>query len=140
MPDVTFTPPDADRRLGFDIVRDRLVGLARTPYGRDRLTTLAASSDPEVVRGRLGRAGEMTDLVRSGEAPPLGPGEGDIILVHRLGDGGAHDAGEDRRLRDAERQGRQHQGGKPRAEPCAPAGETAGRRPAQVHREDIYKE
>ena len=51
-----LTPPDADRRLGFDTVRDRLVGLARTPYGRERLTTLAASSDPEIVRGRLGRA------------------------------------------------------------------------------------
>ena len=71
MPDVLLTPPDADRRLGFDTVRDRLVGLARTPYGRDRLTTLAASSDPEIVRGRLGRAGEMTGLVRSGEAPPV---------------------------------------------------------------------
>ncbi len=68
---VRLVPPDADRRLGFDTVRERLVGLARTPYGRDRLDTLAPSSDLDTVRGRLDRSGEMADLVRSGEAPPV---------------------------------------------------------------------
>lgn len=71
MPDVHLYPPDADRRLGFDTVRARLVGLARTPYGRDRLESLAPSADPEVVRGRLSRAGEMADLVRAGDPPPV---------------------------------------------------------------------
>lgn len=71
MSDVSLYPPDADRRLGFDTVRARLVGLARTPYGRDRLEGLAPSSDPDVVRGRLARAGEMAELVRTGEPPPV---------------------------------------------------------------------
>ena len=71
MSDVSLYPPDADRRLGFDTLRDRLVGLARTPYGRDRLDSLAPSADLETVRGRLGRAGEMAELVRSGEPPPV---------------------------------------------------------------------
>ncbi|MGB3544546.1 endonuclease MutS2, partial [Rubrivirga sp.] len=72
MSDVTLTPPDADRRLGFDIVRERLLALTRTPYGRDRLETLAALSDADAVRGRLERAGEMAELVRSGDGPPVG--------------------------------------------------------------------
>ena len=71
MSDVSLTPPDADRRLGFDTIRDRLLGFTRTPYGRDRLADLAPLADPEAVRGRLARAGEMAALVRAGEAPPL---------------------------------------------------------------------
>ena len=70
-PDVLLTPPDADRRLGFDVVRERLLSLARTPYGHDRLAGLAPSADPAVVRDRLGRAGEMADLVRGGDPPPV---------------------------------------------------------------------
>ena len=68
---VTLTPPDADRRLGFDVVRERLLSLARTPYGRDRLAGLAPSASAGVVRGRLGRAGEMAGLVRGGDGPPV---------------------------------------------------------------------
>lgn len=64
-------PPDADRRLGFDTVRERLLGHVRTPYGHDRLAALGPSSDAAVVRGRLERADEMAGLVRSGEPPPL---------------------------------------------------------------------
>ena len=71
MPDVQLYPSDADRRLGFDTVRDRVLGLTRTPYGRDRIASLRPSSDPDTVRGRLGRAGEMAELVRSGEPPPV---------------------------------------------------------------------
>lgn len=70
-PSVLLHPPDADARLGFDTVRDRLVGLARTPYGRDRLRTLAPSADAALVRGRLARGAEMAELVRAGEAPPM---------------------------------------------------------------------
>ena len=68
---VLLTPPDADSRLGFDAVRERLLSLARTPYGGDRLAGLAPSADAEVVRGRLARAGEMAGLVRSGDGPPV---------------------------------------------------------------------
>ena len=67
---VTLTPPDADRRLGFDTIRERLLSLARTPYGRDRLAALAPSADVALIRGRLERAGEMAGLVRAGDAPP----------------------------------------------------------------------
>ena len=70
-PDVLLTPPDADRRLGFDVVRDRLLSLARTPYGHDRLAGLRPSADPAVVRDRLSRAGEMADRVRGGDPPPV---------------------------------------------------------------------
>ncbi len=68
---VRLTPPDADQRLGFDTVRERLVGLAQTPYGRERLETLAPSADLTLVRGRLGRAGEMTGVLRAGDTPPV---------------------------------------------------------------------
>ncbi|MEM1115330.1 MAG: endonuclease MutS2 [Bacteroidota bacterium] len=71
MPDVTYAPPDADRRLGFDTLRERLLGFTRTPYGRDRLRDLGPLADPEAVRGRLTRASEMTALVQAGDAPPL---------------------------------------------------------------------
>ena len=68
---VLLTPPDADRRLGFDTVREQLLALARTPYGRDRLAALAPSADLALVEGRLARAGEMAGLVRSGDGPPV---------------------------------------------------------------------
>ena len=71
MPDVALTPPDADHRLGFDTIRQRLLDLVRTPYGADRLAGLAPSADLDVVRGRLGRAGEMAELVRGGAPPPV---------------------------------------------------------------------
>ena len=72
MSTVTLTPPDADRRLGFDAVRERLLALTRTPHGRDRLETLEPLSDAAAVRDRLTRAGEMADLVRGGDGPPVG--------------------------------------------------------------------
>ena len=72
MTDVQLYPPDAARRLGFDTLRDRLTGLTRTPYGRDRLGALAPSADLDLVRGRLARAGEATALVQAGETPPVG--------------------------------------------------------------------
>ena len=72
MTDVQLTPPDAARRLGFDTLRDRLLGLTRTPYGRDRLDGLGPSADLDLVRGRLARAGEATALVQAGETPPVG--------------------------------------------------------------------
>ena len=71
MTDVHLTPADADRRLGFDTVRERLLDYARTPYGRERLAALAPSADPETVRARLRRADEAAALVRSGEPLPV---------------------------------------------------------------------
>ena len=68
---VRLHPTDADRRLGFDAVRERLVGHARTPYGRERLETLAPSASVTLVRGRLERAGQMAELVQAGDGPPL---------------------------------------------------------------------
>ena len=68
---VLLTPPDADQRLGFDTLRERLVESARTPYGRDRLAALAASADLGVVRGRLERSGQMAEVLRAGDAPPV---------------------------------------------------------------------
>ena len=68
---VSLHPPDAAQRLGFDRVRERLLGLTTTPYGRDRLDGLAPSADVAVVRDRLARSGEMTALVVAGAPPPL---------------------------------------------------------------------
>ena len=72
MTDVALYPPDAEARLGFDTVRARLAHHARTPYGADVLAALAPSHDAREVRARLGRAGEMTDLIGFDDPFPLG--------------------------------------------------------------------
>ena len=72
MTDVTLTPADAEARLGFDAVRARLLHHARTPYGAEALGGLRPSSDAEIVRGRLGRAGEMMAVVGFDDPFPLG--------------------------------------------------------------------
>ena len=72
MTDVFLYPPDAEARLGFDTVRARLAHHARTPYGLETLAGLRPSSSVADVRGRLGRAGEMTALIGFDDPFPLG--------------------------------------------------------------------
>ena len=50
-------PSDAEHRLGFDLIRERSEGYARTPYGRERLELLEPSADREGVAARLEMAG-----------------------------------------------------------------------------------
>ena len=71
MTDVLLYPPDAEARLGFDTVRERLAYHARTPYGAEALAGLRPSSDAATVRARLGRAGEMADLLGFDDPFPL---------------------------------------------------------------------
>ncbi|HEX8299295.1 MAG TPA: endonuclease MutS2, partial [Rubricoccaceae bacterium] len=71
MTDVQLYPPDAEARLGFDTVRERLASHARTPYGAEALAALRPSSDAVTVRARLARAGEMTDLLGFDDPFPL---------------------------------------------------------------------
>ena len=73
MPDpVALYPPDAPARLGFTVIRDRLLAHARTPYGREALGALGPSADLAVVRERLDRAGEATLLAQAGSPLPIG--------------------------------------------------------------------
>ena len=93
MSDVSLYPPDADRRLGFDTLRERLLGHARTPYGRDRLDSLAPSADLDLVRGRLATARfavRVGGRVRFVEAAAVTRVEaaGDYVVLHA--DDGAH--------------------------------------------------
>ncbi len=82
--DVTLYPADAEQRLGFDVVRARLDYHARTPYGADVLAALRPSSDEADVRARLGRAGEMTDLIGFDDPFPLATSDDVRPTIARL--------------------------------------------------------
>lgn len=68
---LTLHPADAEERLGFDVIRKRLLGSARTPYGAERLAALQPSAEVATVQRRLDRTSEMQALLVSSERPPL---------------------------------------------------------------------
>ena len=71
MPHTHLVPPDAEARLGFDALRARLRGHARTPYGRERIDAMRPQAEAAPVRERLARAGEMRAALDGGAA--VGP-------------------------------------------------------------------
>ncbi|MEO0558616.1 MAG: Smr/MutS family protein [Bacteroidota bacterium] len=71
MSSLTLFPSDAEERLGFSVLRQRLLEHARTPYGRERLEALRPTTDLATVTERLARAGEATSIVQSGDPLPL---------------------------------------------------------------------
>ena len=82
---VTLHPPDAPDRLGFTVLRRQLDAHARTAYGRARIAELAPSSDLALVRERLGRAGEATELAQAGSPLPIGDVPELAATLARLG-------------------------------------------------------
>ncbi len=64
-------PDDAEVRLGFDHVRARLEGHARTSYGRELLARLQPSAVRAEVERRLEAAGEMQALLAFDDPFPL---------------------------------------------------------------------
>jgi len=94
-------PTDAEQRLGFDLIRDRLDGHVRTPYGRERLEALRPSADREQVAARLEKAGEMQAVL--GFDDPLPPAAAEDIrpLLARIAPEGSTASGEE--LADAGR-------------------------------------
>ncbi len=88
-------PPDAEHRLGFDLIRERLEGYARTPYGRERLELLEPSADRGEVAARLEKAGEMQALLGFDDPFP-GSAAVDIRpLLSRIGPVGSAASGEE---------------------------------------------
>ena len=82
---LTLFPPDAEHRLGFDVLRARLDSHARTPYGRERLAALAPSADRAEVDARLARAGEMQSVLGFDDPFPLGSADDIRSILKRLG-------------------------------------------------------
>ncbi len=66
-------PADAEAKLGFDAVRRRLEGHARSPLGRERLEAMQPSTDRAAVGGLLTRTAELQQALRADDPVPLAP-------------------------------------------------------------------
>lgn len=64
-------PHDAEERLGFTRIREELLRLARTVYGREELERLSPLSDVSSVARRLQQAGEMQAVLRGDDPVPF---------------------------------------------------------------------
>ena len=66
-------PADAESKLGFDALRRRLEGHARSALGRERLEAMRPSSDRAVVERLLNRTAELQQALRADNPVPLAP-------------------------------------------------------------------
>ncbi len=66
-------PDDAQQKLGFDAVRQRLEGHALSPLGRERLRAMQPTADRARVEGLLARTAELQQALRAGDPLPLAP-------------------------------------------------------------------
>ncbi len=66
-------PDDAQQKLGFDAVRRRLEGHARSPLGRERLEVMQPSTDQAHVESLLTRTAEFQQALRADDPIPLSP-------------------------------------------------------------------
>ena len=96
-----LTPQDAEHRLGFDRIRERLHSHVRTPYGQEKLGALRPSADAAEVARRLEKAGEMQAVLGFDDPLPLS-GSVDIRpLLEHIAPEGSTASGEE--LADAGR-------------------------------------
>src|SRR6185437_7391607 len=73
---------------------------------------------------------------RGAAGKAVGAGGADVVLLERIEERGAHDAREDRGLRQGQRDGGQGKGAQAEPEALVPAGKAAGGEPAQAHRKN----
>jgi DNA mismatch repair protein MutS2 len=88
-------PPDAEARLGFDRLRERLDAHARTPYGRERLAALVPSAVRAEVERRLAEAGEMQGVLGFDDPFPLEAADDLRPTLRRVAPQGAFADGEE---------------------------------------------
>lgn len=88
-------PHDAEDRLGFDLIRERVEGHARTPYGRERLEALQPLADREEVAARLERSGEMQAVLGFDDPLPLSVSVDIRPLLDRIAPEGSTASGEE---------------------------------------------
>jgi DNA mismatch repair protein MutS2 len=65
-------PADIEEKLGFDMVRARLIELAETEPGKARIADLRPSSEKESIEHRLELVGEWVLSIESAQNPGLG--------------------------------------------------------------------
>ncbi len=68
---MTVLPKSSERKLGFDVLRERLRGLIRSPLGEDRLDRMRVSSDLTWIDAELGRVAELQEIFRFDDPLPL---------------------------------------------------------------------
>jgi len=95
MESLALYPSDAEARLGFDRIRERLGDLARTVWGRERLAALAPASARAEVERRLAQAGEMQDVLAFDDPFPLDAADDIRDALRRLAPEGATADGEE---------------------------------------------
>ncbi len=64
-------PPSAEDKLGFDVLRERLLSLVRSTLGEDRLRNMQPSASVTWVRGELVRVFELQQAFRFDDPVPL---------------------------------------------------------------------
>ncbi|MEM1043755.1 MAG: endonuclease MutS2 [Bacteroidota bacterium] len=70
---MTLYPADAEAKLGFDAVRHRLEGHARSPLGAERLAAMQPSADRARVEELLTATAELQQALRADDPVPLSP-------------------------------------------------------------------
>lgn len=88
-------PADAEQKLGFDAVRRRLEGHARSVLGRERLEAMRPSAERAAVERLMARTAELQAALRAGEPVPLAPLPDVRDALRRAGPKGATLEGED---------------------------------------------
>lgn len=66
-------PDSLEEKLGFDVIRDRLEALVRSPLGRERLDGMAPARSMDWLRAELERVEELQGAFQYGDSVPLSP-------------------------------------------------------------------
>lgn len=64
-------PRHVEQKLGFDVLRERLAGMMRSPLGNERLDEMKPSSNIEWIQSELQRVWELQQIFRFDDSLPL---------------------------------------------------------------------
>jgi DNA mismatch repair protein MutS2 len=64
-------PENIEKKIGFDVIRQQLIGYCFSELGRKLIEELSFETDLDIIELQLERVNDLWELVATGEIPPI---------------------------------------------------------------------
>ncbi len=88
-------PDTAEKKLGFDVLREKLVAYARSPVGAERLAAMQPAATATEAREEMQRVAEWLGALRFDDAPPVDAFPDVRVMLRRIAPEGGYAEPED---------------------------------------------